>query len=108
MNENQSKFTNPRLSEIFDLDQLPMVTLDVTVADWNALLMAFDQDPDKNFWIPGNFVFRGNIHLPDQTIPNVGLRVRGNSSRNRPEGSEGELHNPINPVWRQPNFCNSE
>lgn len=103
--KKKSVFDNPKLKEIFDLEALPEVTLEIKVADWNRLLEAFDAAPDVNFWIPGDFVFSGNDHIAAQKVPNVGLRVRGNSSRNRPEGDRGEPHNPINPIWRQASFA---
>ncbi|MBF0577610.1 CotH kinase family protein [Dysgonomonas sp. GY617] len=96
---------NAELEKIFDLESLPVVTLEIKVADWNRLLDAFDEAPGDNYWIPGDFVFGGNPQIPSQTVSNVALRVRGNSSRNRPEGEKGEHHNPVNPVWRQASFA---
>ena len=103
--KSSSKFTDPRLQKIFDLNELPEVTLEIGVKDWNDLLTAFDNAPDDNFWVPGNFVFKGSTQIVDQSIPNVALRVRGNTSRNRPEGNFGQPHNPVNPVWRQASFA---
>ncbi len=37
-------------------------------------------------------------------LESVGLRVRGNTSRRRPEGGWGELHNPTNPDWNHASF----
>ncbi|MDR3119320.1 MAG: CotH kinase family protein [Mediterranea sp.] len=101
----QSKFTNPKLEQIFNLDEFPEVTLEIEESDWNNLLIAFDKDPDKNFFVPGNFVFKEHSQIPDQTLPSVALRVRGNSSRNRPEGNLGQIHDPVNPIWRQTSFA---
>lgn len=100
-----SQFTNPALKRIFDLNELPVVTLEIQENDWNSLLMAFDEDPSRNFWIPGNFVFAESLKIPTQVVNNVGLRVRGNTSRSRPEGNPGELHNPNRPIWRQVSFA---
>ena len=100
-----SKFSDPRLEKVFNLDELPEVTLEIGVSDWNDLLAAFDEDPDVNFWVPGTFTFKGNSQIADQTLPNVALRVRGNTSRNRPEGEWGQVHDPINPVWQQASFA---
>ncbi|BES61499.1 CotH kinase family protein [Dysgonomonas capnocytophagoides] len=68
-------------------------------------MLAYDADPDENFWVPGNFIFEESNSVPDQRLENIGLRVRGNSSRNRPEGDSGKLHNPENPKWRQSSFA---
>lgn len=105
MEQEKNVFGNPRLEQIFNLECLPVITLEIKVDDWNKLLFAFDDDPDKNFWIPGDFKFEGNPQIPNQKISNVALRVRGNSSRNRPEGLPGEPHNSANPMWRQASFA---
>lgn len=105
MEQKKNVFGNPRLEKIFNLECLPVITLEIKVEDWNRLLFAFDEDPDRNFWIPGDFKFEGNPEIPDQKISNIALRVRGNSSRNRPEGFRGEPHNPKNPFWRQASFA---
>lgn len=105
MKKDQFNYSNLRLLRIFSLDELPKVTLRINVSDWNNLLVAFDEAPWTNFWIPGDFVFEQSGVIENQTISNVALRVRGNSSRSRPEGSEGEEHNPENSVWRQASFA---
>lgn len=105
MNENVIKSVNPTLDKIFSLEELPVVTLEIQLEAWNGLLLAFDDAPDQNHWVQGDFVFDNSSLIPTQTVPNVGLRVRGNSSRSRPEGNRGELHNPENPVWRQASFA---
>lgn len=105
MNENVSKSVNPTLDRIFNLEELPKVTLEIQLEAWNGLLLAFDDAPRDNYWVEGNFIFDNSSLIPTQTIPRVALRVRGNSSRSRPEGNEGELHNPVNPVWRQASFA---
>lgn len=102
---NSSRFTDSRLERIFNLVELPEVTLAIAVDDWNRLLTAFDAAPGDNFWIPGDFIFQGSGSIADQTVPNVALRVRGNTSRNRPEGDYGQEHDPDNPVWRQASFA---
>lgn len=102
---NASRFTDPRLERIFDLEELPEVTLAITADDWNRLLAAFDAAPGDNFWIPGDFIFQGSSSIANQRVSNVALRVRGNTSRNRPEGDYGQDHDPDNPVWRQASFA---
>lgn len=67
---NLSRFTDPRLERIFNLEELPEVTLAIKEDDWNRLLTAFDEAPGENFWIPGDFIFRGSNSIPDQTVSN--------------------------------------
>ncbi|MBB6371229.1 CotH kinase family protein [Chryseobacterium shigense] len=105
MEEIQNQFTNPNLSKIFDVNDLPSVTLEIQEADWNHLLFEFDNDPTVNTWVRGTFLFEGSKNLPNQRLENVSLRVRGNSSRARPEGNPGEPHKPGHSVWRQASFA---
>ncbi|BES62854.1 CotH kinase family protein [Dysgonomonas capnocytophagoides] len=104
MKKTQPVFDIPTLENVFNLAELPKITLEIAVDQWNDLLLAYDAAPEENFWIPGKFIFEGSQSVADQTIENIGLRVRGNTSRNRPEGNPGELHNPDNPVWYQASF----
>jgi hypothetical protein len=69
MKKSQAKFTNPKLEQIFNLEVLPEVTLSIALDDWNDLLAAYDKDPDKNFWIPGDFTFQGNPTSPIKRSP---------------------------------------
>jgi spore coat protein H len=101
----QSRFNNPNLEKIFDLTQLPKITLTVSEADWNKLLEAYDKAPEDNFWIESNFLFEESNVIPGNTLNRVDIRVRGNSSLKRPEGVKGELHNPNNPAWNQASFA---
>lgn len=104
MKSKQSRFDFPELENVFNLDELPVITLEIGVDDWNDILLNYDAAPEENYWVSGKFTFEGSNSVPDQVIENIGLRVRGNTSRNRPEGSTGELHNPENPVWHQASF----
>ncbi|MCD8031828.1 MAG: CotH kinase family protein [Bacteroides sp.] len=98
--------TNPlddaALTYIFDKNALPEIRLDITEDQWNELLLAYDQDPNTNYYIKGDFTFTKNSVVT--SIPEVGIRLRGNTSRRRPEGSTGELHNPQNPEWHHASF----
>ncbi len=98
--------TNPlddaALSYIFDLDALPTIQIDITEDQWNELLLAFDANPGTNHYVKGDFTYtKGNTVT---SISNVGFRLRGNTSRRRPEGATGELHNSQNPDWHHASF----
>ncbi len=105
MNEDLTRMINPVVTRIFDLEALPRITLEISEVNWDSLLMAYDRNPGQNFWIPGNFRYEEGRQLLNRIIGNVGLRVRGNSSRQRPEGDLGQQHDPDNPVWRQASFA---
>ncbi len=87
---------------IFDDTALPTITLELTTEQWNQLLTNFDNDPHNEDCVVADFTFNknGTIHQ----LENIGLRLRGNTSRVRPEGSYGQAHNPNNPDWHHCHF----
>jgi len=101
-----SNKTNPGVSPysaFFDINSIPQITLEITTSEWNNLLVYFDQNPDNQEYIKSNFTF-----LKDGksvSIPDTGIRIRGNTSRRRPEGTTGQSHNPINTPWHHASFA---
>ena len=90
------------LSYIFDIDKVPEVYIETTTEEWNKFLSYFDQNSQNEEYIHANFIF-----VKDQerdTFTNIGLRLRGNTSRRRPEGYTGETHNASNPNWNHAHF----
>ncbi len=82
---------------------MPHVTLEISTAEWNKLLSYFDQNPKNEEYIKGNFRFvkdTSNIALNE-----IGIRIRGNTSRRRPEGKTGEMHDATNPDWHHASFA---
>lgn len=77
---------------IFDLKALPTLTIEITTDEWNTLLHNYDLNRDNEECVHANFYFNkyGRIHK----IEDIGLRLRGNTSRVRPEGNPGENHVP--------------
>ena len=91
------------LTYIFDITSIPQITLEISTAEWNNLLSYFDQNPDNQEYIKTDFSF-----LKDGktiALTNVGMRIRGNTSRRRPEGTTGQVHNPINTPWHHASFA---
>ncbi|MBR1808784.1 MAG: CotH kinase family protein [Paludibacteraceae bacterium] len=87
---------------LYDLEAVPEIIITVTEADWNLYLGNFDQNPNNRQYVPARFEFRKNA---DTFIrDSVGLRPRGNTSRRRPEGYGGEMHNSANPQWHHAHF----
>lgn len=99
-------FTRPIISPvnyIFDITALPELNIEITSAQWNNLLSYFDQNPDNEEYVQCNFTFNKD---GKQTLTNnIGLRIRGNTSRRRPEGVKGQTHNSINPDWHHASFA---
>ncbi len=89
-------------SYVFDLNALPDVHIQVSVEEWNKLLHYFDQNPHNEECVKASMTFTKN-GVAD-VVDLVGLRLRGNTSRRRPEGKRGQSHQPLNPDWNHASF----
>lgn len=78
------------LDYLFDIQSLPQVRLDVSLADWNTYLSNFDQWPNNRLYVPADWTFikDGVTYHRSQ----VGIRPRGQTSRRRAEGYAGVPH----------------
>ena len=45
------------IAYVFDINAVPEVTLEFTTAEWNKLLHYYDQNPQNEEYIVGNFTF---------------------------------------------------
>ena len=90
-------------SDVFNLNLVSSVTLEFSVAEWNKLLQNYDLNPKNEKKVISNFTYS----IPGKTInlDSIGVKLRGNSSRRRPEGDAGELHNALNPDWHHCHFA---
>jgi spore coat protein H len=88
--------------KVFDHAALPEIRIEVSTQEWNKLLQYFDQNPHNEEKVVSKFSFTSNGY--NTVVEPVGLRLRGNTSRRRPEGSKGTLHNPANPDWHHASF----
>ncbi len=90
------------LNNTFPIDQITEVKLEISTKEWNRLLTNFDTNPDNKEYVVGDFSIDQDNFLT--TLDSVGIRLRGNTSRQRPEGTTNELHNPQNPDWHHAHF----
>ena len=74
------------LNYIFSTDSLADITLTITRTEWNNLLAYYDQNSKNEEYIHADFKMKkgGN----SWKISDIGLRLRGNSSRIRPQKYE--------------------
>lgn len=87
---------------VFDLTALPEMHISVPIAQWNRLLEMYDANNHTKQYVHCNASF---IKDGEQThIDDMGLRLRGNTSRRRPEGSAGEKHVPGKADFRHCHF----
>ena len=99
-------FSKPKiksLAYIFDINYIPETTIQVSTAEWNKILNYFDQNPDNEEYVICNFSFNKNGFT--SFADSAGLRIRGNTSRRRPEGAKGQVHNATNPDWHHAHFA---
>ena len=90
------------LDWVFDMNALPEICINVRLDEWNALLQAYDRDSGTNAYVhcDAEFKSKGEQHY----FRDAGLRLRGNTSRRRPEGNGGEMHQKDNTDWRHCHF----
>ncbi len=82
---------------VYDSRAIPEVHVEVSLAQWNTLLKAYDKNSATSEHIKCNVRF---IKHKDTTlIKEAALRLKGNTSRRRPEGSNGQLHSATHPDW---------
>ncbi len=100
-----SKSNSTTTEEVFDLykmDDLPEITLTVPLKDWNILLDNFDTNPNNKEKVVSHFEF--NLNGRKVKLDSIGVRLRGNTSRRRPEGKTGSPHDAIAPDWNHCHF----
>lgn len=88
---------------LYDIEALPLIRIDVTPESWNNLLSWYDINPQNEECVPADMTFIKNGQ--QDRLTQIGLRLRGNTSRRRPEGNYGQLHNPQNPDWHHCHFA---
>lgn len=75
---------------MYDSRVIPEIHISVTVKEWNELLKAYDRNPDTKQYIHcGVRYLKGE---EETVISGAALRLRGNTSRRRPEGYSGQMH----------------
>ncbi len=87
---------------IYDSEAVPEVSLEVTKEEWNKILSYYDQNKNNEEYVVGKFSFDKN-GSPEK-LDSIGIRLRGNTSRRRPEGVTGQSHNSTNPDWHKASF----
>lgn len=91
-----------RLEYLFDQNYMPEIHVEVTLEEWNKLLNLYDLNHDTDEYV----VCSATLKRGDDSfsVSNMGIRLKGGTSRRRPEGSEGQPHNSSKNTWRQFHF----
>jgi spore coat protein CotH len=90
------------LSYVWDESVIPEITIHITEDEWNRLLMRYDEFSNNVDYFHADFTYRKGDEVI--FIEDGGIRMRGNTSRRRPEGNGGEYHNSENPDWHHCHF----
>ena len=87
---------------VWDNAAIPEVHIDVRLGEWNRLLALYDANAFTTQYVMAtlSFVKDGETTV----IDSVGLRLKGNTSRRRPEGRNGEIHVRNNTDWHHAHF----
>ena len=90
------------ISYIWDESYIPEITIRMTKDEWNKLLKRFDEFEKNVDYFHADVTFKKGDE--ETVFENAGVRLRGNTSRRRPEGNYGEEHNAENPQWHHCHF----
>ena len=87
---------------VWDNEAIPEVHLSVSLDEWNRLLALYDANAYTTQYVmaTATFVKDGETTV----IDSVGLRLKGNTSRRRPEGWYGQMHQRDNTDWHHAHF----
>ncbi len=82
---------------VWDDEVIPEIHLSVSLNEWNRLLALYDANAYTTQYVMASisFVKEGETTV----IDDVGLRIKGNTSRRRPEGWNGQMHQRDNTDW---------
>lgn len=87
---------------VWNMDELPEIRLNVSLDEWNRLLRLYDSNNKTKQYIVADMNF--NMAGENFAVDEVGLRLKGNTSRRRPEGWQGQEHQAGNTDWHHVHF----
>ena len=90
------------LQYVWDDSVIPEITMTVPLDEWNRLLSLYDANPNTKDYVRCNITYRKGNDVTE--ITDAGIRLRGNTSRRRPEGNGGEMHRTDDTDWRHCHF----
>lgn len=87
---------------VWDDTYIPEITIEVPVEQWNNLLKAYDKNQHTEEYVHCNVKYDRGGEIT--YIEDAALRLRGNTSRVRPEGSHGQMHEKDKADWHKCHF----
>lgn len=82
---------------VWNEETFPKITLSVSESEWNRMLSTFDQNNKTKQYFKGNVTFDNGTEV--YTFEEAGWRLRGNTSRRRPEVGSN-THRRNNADWQ--------
>ena len=85
--DNNAKEWGDERSYVFDMTSVPEIRMSMSLDEWNRLLAEFDRNNDTNeyFHCDVDITLKGE----EYSIADAGVRLKGNTSRRRPEAGSG-------------------
>ena len=96
------QINDPGIAYLWDESIIPEITVSMTVDEWNRLLKRYDEFSHNVDYFHADFTYRKGNEVFE--IEDGGIRLRGNTSRRRPEGNGGQEHDAVNPDWHHCHF----
>lgn len=87
---------------MFDGTTVPKIHISVSLEEWNKLLQYYDADHNTSQSVVCSVRYDKAGDVTE--ISDCALRLRGNTSRRRPEGSVGQMHQSGNTDWHHCHF----
>lgn len=90
------------LDYVWDESVIPEIRINISLDQWNALLHRFDENPKNADYFHCDITYTKGDEVT--AIEDAGIRLRGNTSRRRPEGSSGQEHVKNGADWHHCHF----
>ena len=87
---------------VFDSSVIPEIHVTVPLEQWNHLLDAYDKDNRTVEYVHCDVTYRKGSDVT--AISDAGIRLKGNTSRRRPEGTAGQMHRAGDADWHHCHF----
>lgn len=95
--------TDEGIKYVWDESVIPEITVNISKDQWNALLARYDEYSRNSDYFHADFTYKKGDEIIK--IQDGGIRLRGNTSRRRPEGSGGQVHEAGNTDWHHCHFA---
>ena len=86
---------------VFDLQSVPEVRMTVSLDEWNRMLAEYDRNNDTKEYFHCDVKI--NLKGEEYSVTDAGVRLKGNTSRRRPENGNGN-HKVNNADWQHCHF----